>query len=199
MFRVYLKKAYKAFCLLVIIISTLGNSQQVIKMDLFRALGNSNRRNILKITMQKKMHISALAKELNISVPVALKHVRILEDVGLVERQQRGNTHVIQIKKEAIGRLDKISDLLEKPLIVEIKKGSNMLETLKKVSGLKIEQTQSGAFISEVDGKKGYYIYEVNGSLPNKPADQYKIKGKCEIELKRLVPVIGKKIIIKTG
>ena len=167
-------------------------------MDIFQSLGNSNRRNMLKILLHRKMHISALGKELNISTPVALKHVNILEETGLVERQQVGNTHIIEINRSALPKLKKVWSLMEKPLVVEVEKGTPMLDALKKVSGLKIEKSDMGIYISAVDGKEGYYIYEVNGKLPKEAADQYMIKSNCEIGLKRLIPVIGKQIIIKT-
>jgi DNA-binding transcriptional ArsR family regulator len=166
--------------------------------DLFKVLGNSNRRNILKILLKKEIHLSALARELNIAVPVALKHIRILEDAGLIERTLLGKSHLIKIKKEAAEKIVKALGLLEKPFIVEVEKGTKVIDALREVSGIEIEKKSDGYYITGVDGQKGYYIYEVNGKLPNKAIDKFEIKNDCEIELKKLVPVIGKKILIKT-
>jgi DNA-binding transcriptional ArsR family regulator len=166
-------------------------------MDLFRVLGNENRRSMIKILMHKGMHISALAKELDISVPVALKHIKALESVGLVERSKLGNTHLIGISKAAIPRLKGVYSLFEEPLVVEAKAGTPLLDALKKVVPLGIQRTPDGAFISEVDGKQGYYIYEVDGKLSNVPVDRFLVDKGIEVEFKRLIPVIGKKVVVK--
>ena len=165
-------------------------------MGVFRALGNENRRNMLKILLDRRMHISAVAKELNIAVPVALKHAKILEEVGFIERTRFGNAHVLQVKQEALQRIKHLWDLFEKPLVVSVKKGTTMLDALGTISGLQIEKQKDGALITAVGGKKGYYVYEVNGKLVEKPIDLFKIEKNVEVELKRLLPVVGKKIII---
>lgn len=166
-------------------------------MDLFRALGNSNRRNMIQILLTKEAHIAALAKELNISSPVALKHVRILEENGLIEREKLGNTHVLRIRKEALKKLKMASELLEKPLVFNVKKGEKLLDALEKVSGLEIDKAKQGAFIKRIDGKDGYFVFEINGKFPTKPIEEITLNEKTEIELKRLLPVIGKKIIFE--
>lgn len=166
-------------------------------MDIFKALGNKNRALMLKLLMRKQLHISGIAKELGISVPVTLRHARVLESEGLVERQKLGTTHVLKIREEAGAKLRKVWGLFEKPLIIEVQKGAKILEALRKISGIKIEETMDGAFISEVDGKKGYFVFEVNGKIPQQSPDKLEVKGKCEIELKQLLPVVGKKIVVK--
>lgn len=166
-------------------------------MDLFRALGNPNRRNMIQILLTKEAHIAALAKELNISSPVALKHARILEENGLIEREKLGNTHVLRIRKEALKKLKLASELLEKPLVFNVKKGEKLLNALEKVSGLEIDKAKQGAFIKRIDGKDGYFVFEINGKFPTKPIEEITLNEKTEIELKRLLPVIGKKIIFE--
>ncbi len=166
-------------------------------MDLFRALGNENRRSMLKLLLNKEFHISGLAKELSISVPVTLKHARILEEVGLIERSFIGNTHVLKIRKEALDQLKAVWNLFEKPLVVRVKKGSSMLDALKKAGGISFGKSEKGFFIESVEGKKGLYLYEVNGNIPLDSADQFVLKENSTVELKRLLPVVGKKISIK--
>jgi len=167
------------------------------KMDAFRVLGNEKRMRMLRILLKQSKHISGLARELNISVPVALRHAGILEQAGFVERQKIGNSHFLKVPEEAANKIKKALGLFEKPLVIEVAKGTKMLEALKKISGLKIEETKEGAFITEVEGKKGYYLYEVNGKLPSKPIDALEVKKNIEIEFKQLLPVLGKKISIK--
>ena len=132
-------------------------------------------------------------------MPVVLKHTKVLEGAGIIEREKIGNIHTLQIRKEALENLEKVWGLLEKSWVLEVNKGSNMLNVLKKVSGIKVENKPDGNYITAVDGREGIYIYEVNGKLPNTSIDKYSIEKDVEVELKRLVPVIGKKIIIKVS
>ena len=166
-------------------------------MDVFRALGNQNRVRILKLLMKESKYVSALAKELGISVPVALRHASVLEDSGFVEKSKVGNLHFLKLRPETASSLRKAWGLFEKPLIVEVQNGSSMLDALKKVSGIKFEHQKNGVLISEVDGKKGYYLYEVNGRLPHESADKFIISKNYTVELKLLQPVVGKKIMLK--
>ncbi|MBI2598233.1 MAG: helix-turn-helix domain-containing protein [Candidatus Diapherotrites archaeon] len=168
-------------------------------MDLFHVLGNTNRRNILQILMKKEAHIAQLARELGISNPVALKHVVELEKAGMIEREKIGNSHVLRVKIEAVKTLKLAFGLFEESFTVSVPKGTNVLDALKKVSSIKVEKKPDGIYITEIDGKKGHYIFEVNGKLPDKPADQFLLEKDSEIELKRLLPIVGKKIIIKIG
>jgi len=166
-------------------------------MDVFKTLGNENRRSMLKIIMYKEMHISALAKELDISVPVALKHINILEDSGFVERTRIGNTHVVSINRNALSKIKSAYDLFEKPLVVSVDKGTSLAEALKKALKLSLRKTPEGSFISAIDGKPGYYIYEVDGKYSEKAVDQFLVNRSIEVEFKRLLPVVGKKIVVK--
>jgi predicted transcriptional regulator len=52
---------------------------------------------ILKVLSRKDMHITEIAKELNISSTCVSKHVRMLEDANLVERNILGRSHVISL------------------------------------------------------------------------------------------------------
>ena len=58
-------------------------------------MGSPTRMNMLQLLAENETHISGLVKELNISVPVAAKHVKILEDSDLIERKEFGRTHVM--------------------------------------------------------------------------------------------------------
>ncbi|MDD5148333.1 MAG: winged helix-turn-helix domain-containing protein, partial [Candidatus ainarchaeum sp.] len=118
-------------------------------MDAFRVLGNEKRMRMLRILLKQSKHISGLAKELDISVPVALRHAVVLEQAGFVERQKIGNSHFLKVPEKAAVKIRKALGLFEKPLVIEVEKGAKMLDALKKISGLKIEETKEGAFITE--------------------------------------------------
>ncbi|WP_331521826.1 ArsR/SmtB family transcription factor [Methanococcoides sp.] len=75
--------------------SQLGN-------NVFNALGSDTRIRMLELLSEDEMHISELARTLEISVPVAAKHVKILEAANLVERRIFGKTHVLKPHKDNI-------------------------------------------------------------------------------------------------
>jgi len=166
-------------------------------MDVFKALGNENRARIIRLLAKERMHVSGIARELGISAPVSLRHLRVLEEQGFVERERIGSQHFFSLNEEAARRVQKVWSLFERPLTVEVSKGESMLEALRKVPGIKFSHNENGAFITEVDGKKGYYLYEVNGVLPKESADKLALSKSVNVELKLLQPVIGKKISIK--
>lgn len=154
---------------------------------------------MLKLLLKEEMHISGLARELGIAVPVALRHARILEDAGFVERRKQGSLHVLKIRENAASKVRKAFGLFEKPLEVEVRKGSSMLEALQKIQGIKFEHSKTGTFITEVEGKKGFFLYEVDGKIVSEAANEFKISKNSTVELKQLLPVVGKKIRIKVN
>jgi hypothetical protein len=133
---------------------------------------------------------------LEISVPVALKHVRILEDCGLVSRQTVGRSHVLRVNEEYAKKLEGVWWMVDESFTVEVPCGTSMLDALKSVSGIEVKRTKNGAFISSVEGIDGYYLYEVDGRIVDKAVDDYRLRKDAVVELKRLVPVLGKRIRI---
>jgi len=165
----------------------------------FKALSSETRRAMLKILAKREMHISGLARELGISVPVAAKHCRLLEEKGLIDRRRFGRSHVLKVNPEKI-HIDKLYeelDIFSVTHSVEVPKGANLLEALKKVAGIKIEKVGDKEFITSVDGEEGYYIFEVDGKLPNVPVDKFVLDKNVKIELKKLAPVKRKKMDVR--
>lgn len=165
--------------------------------SLFKVLGNEKRRMIIKLLKRQDMHISGIARELSVSVPAALKHIKKLEDVDLVIRHEVGNTHLIKIKDGAIEKLNSIWGLLDEPVVLEIGRDRSLSDVLRAMPEIEIKKTKKGCFINSIDGKKGYFVYEINGNLIDKPINEYKIREDIELEIKRLLPAMDKKIRIK--
>jgi DNA-binding transcriptional ArsR family regulator len=161
---------------------------------MFKALSCKTRREMLKSLMREEKHITGLAKELGISVPVTAKHVKILEGAGLIERHKFGRTHVLRAKTET---LHSALDFLGEAFDVNISKGASVLDVLKEISGVTVENVGDREFVTSVDGEEGYYIFEVNGKPPNTSVNKFTIDGDTKVELKKLVPVKKKEIRIK--
>ena len=98
------------------------------KENLFKAVSSSTRLSILEHLSEGDKHISGLAREIGISVPVAAKHVRILEKAELVERKKIGNTHMIGIK---LNNVYSFIDHFAENRRLEVERGTTLLEALK--------------------------------------------------------------------
>jgi len=144
----------------------------------------------------RKMHISALAREVGISKPVAARHVRILEEAGLVERHPYGRTHVLTARFEAVySAMDELAEVHE----VAVKRGTSVLEALSRVSGVKLERRNGRRYVVSIDGEEGYYLYTVDGSFPEVGMEDFLIKKEVTVELRKLVPVRKKLLRIRVS
>jgi DNA-binding transcriptional ArsR family regulator len=166
-------------------------------MLLFKALSSKTRKEMLKLLMQSDYHVSGLAKALGISVPVAAKHVKILEDAELVTRKTFGKTHVVTANRT---KLYEMLETFSEEYEIEAREGTSILDALKEVSGVGIKRVGDKEFIASINGEEGFYIYEVNGKSPDLPISEYTLEeGGGEIAIKRLVPVLKKRVKVKVG
>ncbi|GBE53966.1 MAG TPA: ArsR family transcriptional regulator [Euryarchaeota archaeon] len=162
--------------------------------DLFSVMKSSTRRDILKLLMKEDMHISGIARAMKISVPQASKHIKILEEKNLVEKKIFGRTHVLRAKTENIY---KILDGFSEEYRIEVEEGTSVLEALKQVAGVRVESLGERNFVISVDGEDGYYIYEVNGKLPDISMDKFRLKEDTVVDLKKIVHAKKKRMDIK--
>ncbi|MEE8168696.1 MAG: winged helix-turn-helix domain-containing protein [Candidatus Hydrothermarchaeales archaeon] len=166
---------------------------------MFKTLSSKTRREILKILAKREMHISGLARELGISVPVAAKHCKLLEEKELVERKKFGRTHVLKLRRDKFN-MDSLYDTLDifsDTYKVTLPKGANVIDALKEVAGVTVQRVGDKEFVTSVDGEEGYYIYEIDGKIPNVSMDRFVLKKNSNVKLKKLVPMKKKEIKIR--
>ena len=161
---------------------------------IFKALSSGTRIKIMKILLNREIHLSGLARELDISVPVISRHIKLLENAGLIKKRIIGNIHLLSTN---IGSLEKVLEPFIKESKVEINKHENLFDALKQLPGVEVQRVGNNQYITSIDGEKGYYIYEVDGISPKIPIDEYKPKKNVTLHLKKLVAVNKKKIEIK--
>ncbi len=81
--------------------------QQPVTLDLvFRALGDATRRAMLKKLASREHTVSELAEPFTMSLAAASKHIRTLEQAGLVRRRVQGRTHFCQINPKPLAKAD---------------------------------------------------------------------------------------------
>ena len=77
----------------------------------FSALADPTRRAILARLAQGETSVSDLARPFPISLPAISRHLRVLEQAGLLERRKRGRVHHCRLRpvplKQAVQWLDR--------------------------------------------------------------------------------------------
>jgi DNA-binding transcriptional ArsR family regulator len=72
--------------------------------DIFRALANGTRREILNLLAQRPHYMSELIPQFEISLTAISGHVQALERAGLVRREVAGRNHVCSLNSDALNR-----------------------------------------------------------------------------------------------
>ena len=73
--------------------------------DVFEALANKHRREIVYILSLQPSSISKLAFLRNLSLPAIHKHIEVLEKGGLVTRRKIGQTNFLTLNPESLRSL----------------------------------------------------------------------------------------------
>ena len=73
--------------------------------EIFDALANPHRRDIVRFLGLQPAAISELARQRGLSLPAINKHIGILERTGLVERRKIGRTTYLTLKRQPLGQL----------------------------------------------------------------------------------------------
>lgn len=80
------------------------------RRDVFQAIADPNRRAILGLLANQKLSLNGVAQNFNISRPAISKHIKILEECGLVEIQRHGRERYCEVR---LDKLNEISKWLE--------------------------------------------------------------------------------------
>ncbi|MDV0446671.1 hypothetical protein MsAg5_05210 [Methanosarcinaceae archaeon Ag5] len=161
--------------------------------QIFSAISSDMRQRMIQLISEDSRHISSIARELNISVPVAAKHIKILEDAGLIERKIFGKTHVLSLKKNSFNTAFDAFAPVKK---LEVEKGTTLMEAFKSVAIVEVKNIGGRNFIVAADGEEGYFLYEVNGKLIDKRAEEFVLEEDAVVSWKRLEPVTKKKLVV---
>jgi DNA-binding transcriptional ArsR family regulator len=65
--------------------------------NVFHALGDATRRHMLRDLARGERTVSQLAEPFAISLAAASKHIKALENAGLIRREVRGRTHICRL------------------------------------------------------------------------------------------------------
>lgn len=75
------------------------------RRDVFQAIADPTRRNIIGLVVQKPMNLNSLADEFSISRPAVSKHVKILTECGLLIIKKEGRERYCEAKLEQLNQV----------------------------------------------------------------------------------------------
>ena len=70
------------------------------RRDVFQAIADPIRRNIIQLLAEEALTINAVAEKFDVSRPAISKHLRILNECGIIEINQKGRERYCQIQPE---------------------------------------------------------------------------------------------------
>jgi DNA-binding transcriptional ArsR family regulator len=153
---------------------------------IFHSLGSETRIKILELLSSKEMHISEIARELDISVPVISKHVKVLEESELLERHVFGKSHVLKPNRKNIHLA---VDSFAPTRHVEVEKGASLMEALRNVADIDVRKKGDREMIVSTDGEEGLFVYEIDGQFGDKNVNDCVLEDDTIVDWKKLEPI----------
>lgn len=96
--------------------------------DVFSALADQNRREILLMLTNKKMNVNSIAENFNISRPAISKHLKVLLKTNLVVTGQKGRERYYQLNVEPMNEVRDWLKLYDKFWDTKLNSLKNYLE-----------------------------------------------------------------------
>ena len=91
----------------------LKNESEASLNQLFRALADGTRRDILVRSLTETPSVSALAARYEMSFAAVQKHVAVLERAGLVQKRASGREQQVSTNRERLQRATELLDYFE--------------------------------------------------------------------------------------
>jgi DNA-binding transcriptional ArsR family regulator len=96
--------------------------------ELFHALSDATRRDILRHCAEGERSVSRLAQAYPMSFAAVQKHVAVLERAGLVTKERRGREQLVHTDLAAVDRVREVLDELEQTWRGRAERMSDLLE-----------------------------------------------------------------------
>jgi DNA-binding transcriptional ArsR family regulator len=103
---------------------------------LFHALSDPTRRDILRRCFTQEPSVSLLATAYPISLTAIQKHVRVLEDAGLVSRTRNGREQLVSTRHDGIEQARQALDKLERDWRGRAERMSALLQDYRASPGV---------------------------------------------------------------
>jgi DNA-binding transcriptional ArsR family regulator len=84
----------------------IGTSPPITYDRMFQALADPYRRGFVEHLSRKPASVKELAASADVGLPAVLKHLRILEDGGLVASEKTGRVRTYRMRKDAFAAIN---------------------------------------------------------------------------------------------
>src|SRR5918992_3609139 len=112
--------------------------------ELFHALSDATRRDILRRCAEGDRSVSRLADAYPMSFAAVQKHVAVLERVGLVTKERRGREQLVKTELAAVNRVRHVLDDLEQAWRGRAERMSDLLARRPKPGKTNSEEDTTG-------------------------------------------------------
>jgi DNA-binding transcriptional ArsR family regulator len=112
--------------------------------DLFHALSDATRRDILRRCAEGNRSVSRLAEAYPMSFAAVQKHVAVLERAGLVTKERCGREQLVHTDIAAVDRVRQVLDELEQTWVGRAERMSDLLARRPKPRKTNSEEDTTG-------------------------------------------------------
>lgn len=102
------------------------------RRDIFQAIADPTRRAILTLIAAQAMTPNALAEHFDTSRQAVSKHLKILDECGLLQQEQRGREIYYQLEIDKMKQIDKWLEQFRKIWETRFGQLDDLLDKLKK-------------------------------------------------------------------
>lgn len=88
------------------LVTYICHVNEPMRRDVFQAIADPTRREIIKLLSNEKLNLNSIAEKFDISRPAISKHIRILNECGLIAVRKQGRERYCEAR---LGPLRKIS------------------------------------------------------------------------------------------
>jgi len=101
-------------------------------LDVFQAIADPSRRQILRMLSKDSMTINSLAANFDMSRPAVSKHIKILETTGFISIKDIGRERYCTLSQDGFNDLQEFIDDFDKFWATRLKKLENLLDKRAK-------------------------------------------------------------------
>ena len=129
----------------LIFVTTLLHMQET-RRDVFQAIADPTRREIINLVSRKSLNVNAVADHFEISRPAVSKHLRILTECGVIFIEDQGRERLCRINLNKLKEVDRWLDHYRKFWNHKLDALGNFLErpATREKQDIQVKQARSG-------------------------------------------------------
>jgi DNA-binding transcriptional ArsR family regulator len=122
------------------------------RRDVFQAIADPTRREIIDMIAQKSLHLNLVAEKFDISRPAISKHIKILTECGLITIKQHGRHRYCQANLEKLNEVSAWVEEYKRFWTKKLDALETYLEELQKKPSKKQTKTKSAHRLAATPG-----------------------------------------------